>query len=377
MTPFRRLLVTGGAGFIGSNFIRHMLDGDRAVRITNLDKLTYAGNLENLRDVEADPRYTFVRGDIGDPCLVEQVFQRAWPDAVVNFAAESHVDRSVLGSTPFVDANVRGTLVLLEAVKAHWADSCNAHRFVQISTDEVYGDLGPSGCFTEQSLLAPNNPYAATKASADLICRAYHRTHGVPIVITRCSNNYGPYQFPEKLVPLMIHKASRMESLPVYGDGSNVRDWIHVADHCRAIETVLHHGANGEIYNVGAGNELTNIELIRQILHLLGQPEDLIEFVRDRPGHDRRYAIDATKIGQLGWQSAVLFEQGLADTVQWYVSNSSWVKRCVSGEYREYYAHNYQDRGAAIRNQKTAGREHALRDKAGQSRGKPRTGQGE
>jgi len=346
MTAPRRLLVTGGAGFIGSNFIRHMLSGGREVEITNLDKLTYAGNLENLADFEGDSRYEFVRGDIADVSLVRSVLERLDPYAIVNFAAESHVDRSILGALPFVETNVRGTLVLLEAAKEAWSGHESEHRFVQISTDEVYGDLGATGSFSETTPLNPNNPYAASKASADLLCLSYFRTHGLPVMITRCSNNYGPYQFPEKLIPVMVDKASKGESLPVYGDGSNIRDWIHVSDHCRAIDAVLHRGVFGEIYNVGADNELANIDLIRGILRLLDRPESLIEHVRDRPGHDRRYAMDASRLRrELGWKAEVPFEEGMARTVDWYRTHSDWMDRCKTGAYRDYYERNYRRRG--------------------------------
>ena len=342
MIPVRRLLVTGGAGFIGSNFIRHILDSDSDVSIVNVDKLTYAGNLENLADVEGDPRYTFLRADIADLPAVDEIFRRFAPDAVINFAAESHVDRSVLSSAPFVETNIRGTWSLLETARTHWAESPGTQRFVQISTDEVYGDLGPVGRFREDSPLAPNNPYAASKASADLLCRAYNRTYGLPGLVTRCSNSYGPFQFTEKLIPLMISRATRNERLPVYGDGSNVRDWIHVQDHCRAIETVLRMGQAGEIYNVGAGMECTNLDLVRELLRLLDRSEELIDFVRDRPGHDRRYAIDSAKLrAELGWSPVVPFTEGLSETVRWYRSHPEWTDRCLTGEYREYYDRNY------------------------------------
>lgn len=345
MTAARRLLITGGAGFIGSNFVRHMLSGGREVEITNLDKLTYAGNLENLADLEADARYEFVRGDIADASLVRSVLERIDPYAIVNFAAESHVDRSILGALPFVETNVRGTLVLLEAAKEAWSGHESEHRFVQISTDEVYGDLGATGSFSETTPLNPNNPYAASKASADLLCLSYFRTHGLPVMITRCSNNYGPYQFPEKLIPVMVDKASKGESLPVYGDGSNIRDWIHVTDHCRAIDRVVEKGRPGEVYNIGAGTEIRNIDLVKMIVASLGQSEDLIEFVRDRPGHDARYSIDASKITrELGWMPRVAFREGLEATVAWYVEQTGWVERCKSGEYQEYWARNYEHR---------------------------------
>jgi len=347
MTRCRRILVTGGAGFIGSNYVRHTLAAHADVHVTNLDKLTYAGNLENLKDLEHDPRYEFALGDVSDATLVAHLLQEMNPDAIVNFAAETHVDRSLLGALPFIQTNVCGTLTLLEAARRCWSGREGEHRFVQISTDEVYGDLGDAGRFTEQSPLAPNNPYSASKASADLLCRAYFSTYGLPIVITRCSNNYGPYQFPEKLIPLMIYRASTDQPLPIYGDGSNVRDWIHVQDHCRAIDSVLSRGIPGEVYNIGANSELRNIDLVRRICTLLGRPETLIEFVRDRPGHDRRYAIDPTKLRrELGWAPQIPFAQGLEETVQWYCHNASWVQACLTGEYRHYYKQNYGGRSA-------------------------------
>ena len=346
MMGFDRILVTGGAGFIGSNFIRYYMSEYPDIMIANLDKLTYAGNLESLADVEENPRYEFFKGDIGDLAFVQGVLDQVKPDAIVNFAAESHVDRSVLGAFPFIETNAKGTFVLLETARKSWSGTLSRRRFIQVSTDEVYGDLGETGAFTEHTPLAPNNPYSASKASADLLCRAYHRTHGVPVIITRCSNNYGPYQFPEKLIPVMIDKAARGEKLPVYGDGSNVRDWIHVLDHCRAIDAVLCQGEAGEIYNVGADTELRNLDLVKMILHYLGRSEDLIEFVRDRPGHDHRYAMDASKLRtELNWVPMMEFGEGLAETVKWYQSHIAWVERCKTGEYQEYYGANYCGRG--------------------------------
>lgn len=343
------MLVTGGAGFIGSNFIRHYLGTHSDCSIVNLDKLTYAGNLENLRDVEADPRYRFVKGDITNRELVSQLFEKEDFDGVVNFAAESHVDRSILDASPFIETNVKGTQVLLDSACAHWGCSSDSRPktqdsrlFLQISTDEVYGTLGETGRFSEESALAPSSPYSASKAAADLLCRAYFKTYGCPVIITRSSNNYGPYQFPEKLIPLMIYKASRNEKLPVYGDGSNVRDWLHVHDHCRAIDAVLHKGVPGEIYNIGGDCEKKNIEIVRLILDRLEKPEELVEYVRDRPGHDYRYALDASKINrEMGWSAEYSFESGMEETVQWYQRNQRWVTRCLSGEYRSYYAANY------------------------------------
>jgi dTDP-glucose 4,6-dehydratase len=334
------LLVTGGAGFIGSNFVLHMLRKYPEYRIVNLDKLTYAGNLENLREVESDPRHIFCQGDICDSDLVLELLRRYSVEAVVNFAAESHVDRSILEASAFVRTNVQGTGVLLEAAKRH-----PLKKFVQISTDEVYGSLGPEGKFTESMPLHPNSPYAASKAAADLLGLAYHHTFGVPLVITRCSNNYGPYQFPEKLIPLMIINAMTGRPLPVYGDGGNIRDWIHVLDHCDAVDDVLHKGNDGEIYNIGGGSELRNIDLVKLILEHLGKPESLISFVEDRPGHDRRYANDTGKIQQeLGWRPRYAFEAGIAETIRWYQRNESWWKRIVSGEYQQYYKMMYEGR---------------------------------
>jgi dTDP-glucose 4,6-dehydratase len=334
------LLVTGGAGFIGSNFVLHMLRKYPEYRIVNLDKLTYAGNLENLLEVESDPRHIFCQGDICDSDLVLELLRRHSVEAIVNFAAESHVDRSILEASEFVRTNVQGTEVLLEAAKRH-----PLKKFVQISTDEVYGSLGPEGKFTESMPLHPNSPYAASKASADLLGLAYHHTFGVPLVITRCSNNYGPYQFPEKLIPLMIINAMTGKPLPVYGDGGNIRDWIHVVDHCDAVDGVLHKGNEGEIYNIGGGSELRNIDVVKLILKHLGKPESLISFVEDRPGHDRRYANDAGKIQQeLGWRPRHAFEAGIAETIRWYQRNESWWKRIVSGEYQQYYKMMYEGR---------------------------------
>ena len=341
----KTLLVTGGAGFIGSNFIRYVLGRvPHEVHVVNLDKLTYAGNLENLSDVERDRRYEFVKGDIAEAEMVRDLVKRVSPEAIVNFAAESHVDRSILGAAPFVGTNVAGTLSLLEAAKEEWAspDSQRSCIFVQVSTDEVYGDLGETGRFTEQTALAPNNPYAASKASADLLCRAFFRTHGLPVTVTRCSNNYGPYQFPEKLIPVMIDRASRGEKLPVYGDGSNIRDWIHVLDHCRAIECVIRSGEPGEVYNIGADTELRNVDLVKAILRMLGRSEDLIDFVRDRPGHDRRYAMDSTKLREeLAWCPSIGFGEGLRQTLDWYTAHRDWVMHCKTGAYREYWKANY------------------------------------
>ena len=334
------LLVTGGAGFIGSNFIRHFLTAHPDHRIVNLDKLTYAGNLQNLKSIEDNDNYTFVKGSICDTGLLDKVLSEHHISAVVNFAAESHVDRSILGADPFVETNIKGTQALLDAARNH-----GVGKFVQISTDEAYGELGPTGRFTEESPIAPNSPYSASKAAADLLCRAAFRTYGLPVVITRCSNNYGPYQFPEKLIPLMIYKALRDEPLPVYGDGSNVRDWIHVLDHCKAIDCILRDGKAGEVYNIGGDGERANIDMVRLILDGLGKSEDLIQFVKDRPGHDKRYAMDASKIkAELGWGPQYGLEEGIAETIAWYQENAEWVENCISGEYLEYYERNYGGR---------------------------------
>ena len=334
------LLVTGGAGFIGSNFVLHMLRKYPEYRIVNLDKLTYAGNLENLREVESDPRHVFCQGDICDSDLVLELLRRYGIEAIVNFAAESHVDRSILEASEFVRTNVQGTGVLLESAKRH-----ALKKFLQVSTDEVYGSLGPEGKFTESTPLHPNSPYAASKASADLLALTYHHTFGLPVIVTRSSNNYGPYQFPEKLVPLMIINAMSDKPLPVYGDGGNARDWIHVLDHCVAVDEVLHTGREGEIYNIGSGSEMRNIDVVKLILKHLRKPESLISFVQDRPGHDRRYATDAGKIQrELGWRPQHAFEGGIAETIRWYQQNESWWRRIVSGEYQEYYRKMYEER---------------------------------
>ncbi|MGB9838379.1 dTDP-glucose 4,6-dehydratase [Methanothermobacter sp.] len=331
-----RILVTGGAGFIGSNFIRYMLE-NHSYEIINLDALTYCGNLENLRDVEDDPRYSFVKGSITDKKLVDCIIRDV--DAVINFAAESHVDRSIDDPEIFMRTNVLGTQTLLEASRRHGVE-----RFIQISTDEVYGSA-EEGYFTEDTPLAPNSPYSASKASADLIVRAYNRTYGLPVNITRCSNNYGPYQFPEKLIPLMITNALEDKPLPVYGDGMNVRDWIHVYDHCRAVDLVLHMGHSGEVYNIGSNNEKRNIEIVELIVGELGKDESLIRFVEDRPGHDRRYAIDAGKImRELGWKPLYSFEDGIRDTIRWYIDNREWWENIKSGEYLSYYERIYRRR---------------------------------
>ncbi len=336
----KSILVTGGAGFIGSNFVRYMLERHHDVQVVNFDALTYAGNLENLADVAGNPLYRFVKGDISDRASVEKTVRDHACDTVVHFAAESHVDRSILGAAVFVRTNVLGTQVLLDVAR-----ECRVERFLHVSTDEVYGSLGPTGKFTEETPLHPNSPYSASKAGSDLLVLAAHHTFGLPVVLTRCSNNYGPYQFPEKLIPLMIMNALRGRNLPVYGDGLNVRDWLHVLDHCAAIDVVLERGRTGEVYNIGGNNEWPNIKIVRWILRLLDKPEDLIEFVKDRPGHDRRYAIDASKIqNELGWVPSHTFERGIADTVRWYVDHQVWVERVMSGAYQEYYRRQYGER---------------------------------
>ena len=340
-----KVLVTGGAGFIGSNFIRYALRNHPDWYVTNLDKLTYAGNLENLRDIERSPRYSFIKGDIADRELVDALFRENRFDLVVNFAAESHVDRSILDPAPFVDTNIKGTQVLLEAARQH-----GISRFVQVSTDEVYGSLGPADPpFTEKSPLRPNSPYAASKAAADMMVRAYYKTYGVPSIVTRCSNNYGPYQFPEKLIPLMITNALEDKPLPVYGDGQNVRDWIHVEDHCRAIDLVIQGGQAGEVYNIGARCEMKNLDVVRAVLEVLGKPESLITFVPDRPGHDRRYAIDATKISrELGWKPRYRLLDVLPELVRWYQDNEAWWRRIKAGEYKNYYEKVYSRGSASV-----------------------------
>ncbi|PAF29469.1 dTDP-glucose 4,6-dehydratase [Paenibacillus sp. 7516] len=334
-----KLLVTGGAGFIGSNFVMYMLDQHPDYEIINVDALTYAGNLENLKSLEGNARHTFVKADITDAAQMDRLIGQG-VDVLVNFAAESHVDRSILEPDVFVRTNVNGTQALLEAAKKH-----NVTKFVQVSTDEVYGSLGPTGLFTEETPLQPNSPYSASKAGGDMLVRAYHETFGLPVNITRCSNNYGPYQFPEKLIPLMISRALADEALPVYGDGLNIRDWLYVEDHCSAIDLVIHQGRNGEVYNIGGNNERTNVHIVKTILEQLGKPESLIKYVQDRPGHDRRYGIDPTKtMSELGWKPKHTFETGIKETIQWYLDNKEWWARIQSGVYQQYYAKQYGSR---------------------------------
>lgn len=338
-----KVLVTGGAGFIGSNFVRYFLGAHPDAQIINLDKLTYAGNLDNLTEVASSPNYEFILGDVCDAELVKTLMERS-PDAVVHFAAESHVDRSIENAQEFIRTNVQGTHTLLEAAR-----QCRIKRFLQVSTDEVYGSMQPGESASELSAYRPNSPYAASKAASDLIVRSYCKTFGFPAVTTRCSNNYGPNQFPEKLMPLMIANALEEKKLPVYGDGLNQRDWIYVEDHCRALDTVLHSGRPGEVYNIGYGRPLSNLEIIRSLLRILGKSEVLIEFVADRPGHDRRYALDTTKIStELGWHAKVDVEEGLQRTVQWYVAHSDWVQKTRSGEYQKYYDKFYQQRNKTL-----------------------------
>ncbi|WP_313016186.1 dTDP-glucose 4,6-dehydratase [Acetoanaerobium noterae] len=347
------LLVTGGAGFIGSNFIKYMLK-HHDYRIVNLDLLTYAGNLENLEDIEGDARYKHIKGDICNRELVESIFRRFDIDMVVNFAAESHVDRSIEDPEVFLRTNIMGTQALLDIAKDFWKIDlfdkyCKEYKkgvkFVQVSTDEVYGSLGETGLFKETTCLNPNSPYSASKASADMIVRAYSETYGLPVNITRCSNNYGPYQFPEKLIPLMINNAINDKPLPVYGDGKQVRDWLYVEDHCSAIDSVLHKGKPGEVYNIGGNNEKQNLDIVKLILNELGKDEALITHVKDRLGHDRRYAIDNTKIStQLGWEPKYTFDEGIKLTIKWYLDNPSWIEKIISSEYRNYYSKMYEGR---------------------------------
>ena len=341
-----KILVTGGAGFIGGNFVHHMVNKYPDYEIVNLDLLTYAGNLETLKPVEDKPNYKFVKGDIADREFIMDLFEKEKFDIVVNFAAESHVDRSIEDPSIFVKTNVEGTVVLLDAAKKY-----GVKRYHQVSTDEVYGDLPldrPDLFFTETTPLHTSSPYSSSKASADLFVLAYHRTFGLPVTISRCSNNYGPYHFPEKLIPLMISRALADEELPVYGKGENVRDWLHVSDHCEAIDLIIHKGKVGEVYNVGGHNERTNLEVVKTILKALDKPESLIKFVTDRPGHDMRYAIDPTKIhNELGWLPETKFADGIKKTIKWYLDNKEWWETIISGEYQNYYEKMYAHRGEA------------------------------
>ena len=338
-----RLLVTGGAGFIGSNFVRYYLRTYADSSIINLDKLTYAGNWDNLSEVEALPNHRFVRGDICDDGVVDRLLAEP-VDAVVHFAAESHVDRSIADPGSFVETNIRGTFTLLEAARRH-----HVFRFVHVSTDEVYGTLRPGESADEDAPLRPNSPYAASKAASDLLARSYWQTYRLPVLVTRCSNNYGPYQFPEKLIPLMTTNAMEGKKLPLYGDGLNERDWIFVEDHCQALDRVLGAGQPGEVYNIGYGEPVTNLEIVRRLLRMLGKSEDLIGFVADRPGHDRRYALDTRKLGsELGWTPRVSLEEGLARTVRWYQTHADWIQKTKSGEYQNYYERFYLHRHPSL-----------------------------
>lgn len=350
----KTILITGGAGFIGSNFIKYMLKKYPEYKLINVDILTYAGNLENLADISNDANYFFIRADVKDRKSITKVFEDYSITNVINFAAESHVDRSIDFPELFMTTNVIGTQGLLDTANTYWKMNLtdkycrlykNDVKYIQVSTDEVYGTLGKDGKFSESTPLAPNSPYSASKAGADLIVRAYYETYGMPVNITRCSNNYGPYQFPEKLIPLMINNCLLNKELPVYGDGMQIRDWLHVLDHCSALDKVLHDGKNGEVYNIGGNNEKANIDIVKLILQYLGKTESLIKYVQDRPGHDKRYAIDNTKItSQLGWQPSYTFENGIKETIDWYLNNSEWVENVTSGEYERYYERMYKER---------------------------------
>ncbi|SMB88746.1 dTDP-glucose 4,6-dehydratase [Desulfonispora thiosulfatigenes DSM 11270] len=357
----KTILVTGGAGFIGSNFVNLMLNKHPDYKIINIDALTYAGNLENLKDIDGNANYEFIKVDIRDREKIDEIFKNNEITSVVNFAAESHVDRSIEEPEIFLTTNIIGTQVLLDTAKKYWKVNPNDKyckeykpgvKFLQVSTDEVYGALGETGLFVETMPLLPNSPYSASKASADLIVRSYNETFGLPMNITRCSNNYGPYQFPEKLIPLMINNCLKEKELPIYGDGMQIRDWLHVSDHCTAIDTVLHKGKDGEVYNIGGNNEKANTEIVKLIINTLGKSENLIKYVKDRPGHDRRYAIDNTKITtELGWEPAYTFEQGIKETIEWYLDNTQWIENIISGDYANYYDKMYSgiDEVAAIK----------------------------
>lgn len=344
----KTVLVTGGAGFIGSNFIHYLLKNENEYRIINLDALTYAGNLNNLPEIEKQypDNYRFIKGDIRDSEMINNLIENEKPSLIINFAAESHVDRSIVNPNIFIETNVLGTANLLNAAKKHM--NFDNFRFIQVSTDEVYGTLPedkPEIKFTEKTPIDPHSPYSASKASADMIAKSYFDTFGFPVLITRCSNNYGPYQFPEKLIPLMINNAKNDKELPVYGDGKNIRDWLYVEDHCDAIWNVAMKGKKGEVYNIGGNNEIQNIEIVKMLLDTLDKPHSLIKYVTDRLGHDRRYAIDATKIkNEIGWEPKYTFEEKLPDTINWYLDNSEWVENVVSGDYKDYYEKMYAQR---------------------------------
>jgi len=351
MEATKNVLVTGGAGFIGSHLVKHLVQNYPNYRIINLDKLTYAGNLENLRDIENAPNYVFIKGDILDMALVQDLFREYQVDSVIHLAAESHVDRSISNPMQFIETNIVGTVTLLNAAREAWEGDYEGKRFYHVSTDEVYGTLGETGLFTEDTSYDPRSPYSASKASSDHLVRAYYHTFDLPVILSNCSNNYGPYQFPEKLLPLMINNIRHEKTLPIYGDGKYTRDWLWVGDHASAIDTVFHQGKTGETYNIGGNNEWKNIDLVHELCDLMdellerpaGSSRKLITFVKDRPGHDRRYAIDATKIkNELGWEPTVQAREGLRLTAKWYLENTDWIERVTSGEYQKYYEQQYQ-----------------------------------
>lgn len=348
----KTILITGGAGFIGSHVVREFVLNYPDYQIINLDALTYAGNLENLKDIEAKPNYKFIKADITDENTINEIFEEYQPDGVIHLAAESHVDRSISSPLEFVKTNVLGTVILLNAAKKIWNGNYEGKRFHHVSTDEVFGALGETGFFTEESKYEPHSPYSASKASSDHFVRAYADTYGMPVVLTNCSNNYGPNHFPEKLIPLCIHNIIHKKPLPIYGDGKYTRDWLYVIDHAKAINLVFHKGKNGESYNIGGFNEWKNIDLVKELCRQMdeklgrekGESEKLITFVKDRPGHDLRYAIDATKINQeLGWKPSVTFEEGLSKTIDWFLENQEWLDHVTSGDYQKYYDQQYSN----------------------------------